>query len=225
MNSGTKISVVLVEDDAPFRAYVAGVLADSGRYEVVAQAGSAEEAAAWPGEIAPGLAVVDVMLPGVAGTVVVRRLLERCPDVLVVMLTGRADDDAITDAIRGGAIGYVLKGASSAAIVEALDDARAGGAPMSPAIARRLLTLLREAPSSAAQGVAAKRVGGELRALTARETEVLGLVAGGATDKEAATKLGVSVSAVKAHLANIYAKWRVRSRTEAAIKFTKAGRE
>lgn len=225
MNTSEKISVALVEDDAPFRAYVAGVLAESGRYEVVAQAGSAEEAAAWPGGLAPVLAIVDVMLPGLSGTVVTRRLTERFPGVLVVMLTGRADDEAIADAIRGGAIGYVLKGASSTAMIEALDDARAGGAPMSPAIARRVLALMREVPSGAAKAVAAKGAGEELRALTERETDVLGLVAAGATDKEAAAKLGVSVSAIKAHLANIYAKWRVRSRTEAAIKFTQAGRK
>jgi DNA-binding NarL/FixJ family response regulator len=225
MNTPGKIAVVLVEDDAPFRGYVAGVLAESGRYEVVAQAGSAEEAAAWRADLAPEVAIVDVMLPGVVGTVLARRLTERFPGVLVVMLTGRADDEAIAEAIRGGAIGYVLKGASSAAMLEALDDARAGGAPMSPAIARRVLALMREGPSGTVKAVAAKGGGEELRALTERETEVLGRVAAGATDKEAAAQLGVSVSAIKAHLANIYAKWRVRSRTEAAIKFTQAGRK
>lgn len=218
-------AVVLVEDDAHFRAYVASVVNDAGRYVVVAQAGSAEVAATWPASLSPRLALVDIGLPGTRGTQLVARLIERFPGLLVVMLTARAEDDLILEAIRGGAVGYILKGTPSAEIVEALDSALAGGAPMSPAIARRVLTLMRVAPSGAALAKNEKSpVDPELRALTEREREVLELVAGGATDKESATRLGVSVSAVKAHLANIYAKWRVRSRTEAAIKFTQAGR-
>jgi DNA-binding NarL/FixJ family response regulator len=224
MKDPDKISVVLVEDDRHYRAYVASVLADAGRFAVVAEAASAEEAARWGAELAPRVALVDVVLPGARGTVAVPRLLERFPQLLVIMLTARTDDEVILEAIRAGAAGYVLKGAASQEILDAVDGALAGGAPMSPAIARRVLGLMRAAPSGATQAVAAKTgMGGELRALTERETDVLGLVAAGATDKEAAAKLGVSVSAIKAHLANIYAKWRVRSRTEAAIKFTQAG--
>lgn len=219
-------AVVLVEDDVHFCAYLANVVNDAGRYVVVAQASSAEVAATWPATLAPRLALIDIGLPGVRGTQLVARLIERYPELLVVMLTARAEDDLILEAIRGGAVGYVLKGTPSAEIVEALDSALAGGAPMSPSIARRVLTLMRTTPSGATATTAVgTRLGdAELRALTEREADVLGLVAAGATDKEAAAKLGVSVSAVKAHLANIYAKWRVRSRTEAAIKFTQAGR-
>lgn len=218
----SRVAVALVEDDAHFCTYVASVVEDSGRYAVVARAGSAEATAAWPAHLSPRLALVDIGLPGTRGTQLVARLIERFPGLLVVMLTARAEDDLILEAIRGGAVGYILKGTPSHEIVEALDSALAGGAPMSPSIARRVLTLMRVAPSVAKNEKSP--VDPELRALTEREREVLELVAGGATDKETATRLEVSVSAVKAHLANIYAKWRVRSRTEAAIKFTQAGR-
>lgn len=213
--------VVLIEDDAPFRAYLAGLLRDSGRFQVAAEADSAEAAARWPATLAPALALVDVMLPGAPGIAAIAPLLARFPGLAVVMLTARADDDAILDAIRAGAIGYVLKGTSSADLLAALDDARAGGAPMSPAIARRVLALMRTAPSPATRA-RSEQSGENLEPLTPRERDVLDLVSAGATDKEAATRLGVSVSAVKQHLANVYAKWRVRSRTEAAIKFTQA---
>ncbi len=221
----SRVAVALVEDDAHFCTYVASVVEDSGRYAVVARAGSAEATAAWPAHLSPRVALLDIGLPGVRGTQLVARLIERFPGLLVVMLTARAEDDEILEAIRGGAVGYILKGTPSHEMVEALDSALAGGAPMSPAIARRVLNLMRTAPSVATVAKSEKSpVGAELRALTERERDVLELVAAGATDKETATRLDVSVSAVKAHLANIYAKWRVRSRTEAAIKFTQAGR-
>jgi DNA-binding NarL/FixJ family response regulator len=223
MKSSTapRIRVALLEDDEPFCAYLAGLIAESGRYEIVATAHSAEAAARWPATLAPRLALVDFALPGATGAAATRDLLARFPALGVVILTGRADDDTILDAIRAGACGYVLKGTGSASILAALDDAAHGGAPMSPAIARRVLALMRD--NCAPLGPTARpSPSAELRTLTPREHDVLALVAAGATDKEAAARLDVSVSAVKQHLANIYAKWRVRSRTEAAIKFTTA---
>lgn len=216
--------VVLIEDDGPFRTYLAGLLRDSGRYEPVAQADSTEVARSWTPTLAPTLALVDLALPGANGTVATRELLEKFPGLAVVMLTARSDDDSILDAIKAGAVGYIIKGTASDDVLAALDEALSGGAPMSPAIARRVLALMRHAPSPAAQMNAQRPGATPLHPLTPREQEVLALVAAGATDKEAAAQLGVSVSAVKQHLANIYTKWRVRSRTEAAIKFTQARR-
>lgn len=216
--------IALIEDDVPFRGFVAGLLAGSGRYDVVAQATSAEEAANWPAALAPAVVLVDLVLPGVSGATAVRELLQKFPRLTVVMFTARTEDDAILDAVRAGAVGYIVKGTDSAELLAALDEAQAGGAPMSPAIARRVLALMREAPSPAAQLGAQRNGGARLEPLTPREHDVLSLVATGAADKEAAAQLGISVSAVKQHLAHIYAKWRVRSRTEAAIKFAQARR-
>lgn len=215
-----RIRVALVEDDPHFRLYLESALGASGRHEVVAAAGSAEEALGWSREMAPHVALLDVGLPGRTGSLLAGDLLERFPGTLVIMLTALSDDATVLEAIRRGAVGYVLKGADSADIVAAIDDALAGGAPMSPAIARKVLGLMRTTPPKCVDGAAAA----EFAILTPREVDVLELVAGGAGDKEVAERLGVARSTVKNCLLGIYAKWRVSSRTEAAVKFVRVAR-
>lgn len=216
--AAARIAVGLIEDDAPYRTYLETLLGD-GAYAVTARAGSAEEALAWPAAVRPVLLLVDVALPGRSGPASVQDFLARWPTAKVLMLTGRDADEPVLEAIRAGAAGYLLKSASSSEILEALDDVRAGGAPMSPAIARRVLTLLREPPPANAS--VASAAGPELALLTEREREVLALVADGCADKEICTRLGVTRSTVKNHLTAIYDKWRVRSRTHAAVRFVK----
>ena len=138
------VPVALIDDDAPYRAYVATLLAASGRYALVAQAGSVAEAGAWTAKVQPTLLLLDVALPGVQGPAAVSQLLGARPGLKIVMLTGRDADEPLLESIRAGAVGYLLKGAGSAEIVEGLDDAMAGGAPMSPTFAKRVLALLRE---------------------------------------------------------------------------------
>lgn len=216
------IPVALVDDDAPYRAYITTLLAASGRYVLVAEAGSVEIALAWPAKVQPTLLLLDVKLPGMSGPAAVGRLLAGRPGLKIVMLTGRDADEPLLESIRAGAVGYLLKGAGSAAIIEGLDDAAAGGAPMSPAIAKRVLTLLKTAETRTADP--ARKTGGDetdLARLTSRENEVLALVANGDADKEICEKLGVTRSTVKNHLTAIYDKWRVRSRTQAAVRFVK----
>lgn len=213
--AGPRIRVALVDDDAQFRLVLGSVLGASGRHEVVAAVGSAEEALAWPATLRPDVVLLDVGLPGRAGSAVAGELLAKFPGVLVLMVSGTRDDTVVLEAIRHGAAGYVLKSAELAPVLEAIDDALAGGAPMSPAIARQVLGLMRNAPTT-------KRPTGELALLTAREAEVLALVAEGASDKDVAERLGVTRSTVKNCLFAIYGKWRVNSRTAAAVKFVRA---
>jgi DNA-binding NarL/FixJ family response regulator len=210
-----RIRVALVEDDGHFRLVVASVLGASGRHQVVATAGSAEEALQWPPDAKPDVALVDIGLPGKTGAELVGELLAKFPQTLVVMVTGVRDDLAVLEAIRAGAVGYVLKGADTDRIVAAIDDALAGGAPMSAVIARRVLGLMQAAPAPSPTA--------ELAVLTAREVEVLALVAEGASDKAVGEKLGLARSTVKNCLLSIYGKWRVKSRTAAAVKFVRAG--
>ncbi|MEY2878841.1 MAG: hypothetical protein RLZZ15_1221 [Verrucomicrobiota bacterium] len=210
--------VALIDDDSPYRAYVATLLQASGRFTLVAEAGSIEAAANWPARMVAAVLLLDVALPGLAGPAAVKQLLAARPSIKIVMLTGHDADEPLLESIRAGAAGYLLKGAGSDAIVEALDDALTGGAPMSPSIARRVLTLLREPAGPATPAGAA---GNDLAQLTQREREVLALVAEGDADKEICTKLGVTRSTVKNHLTAIYDKWRVRSRTQAAVRFVK----
>lgn len=217
MATVSKIPVALIDDDAPYRAYVGTLIEASGRYALVAQAGSVEEAGTWTAKVQPALLLLDVAMPGLQGPAAVAQMVEKWPALKIVMLTGRDEDEPLLESIRAGAVGYLLKSAGSAEIVEALDDAVAGGAPMSPGIARRVLGLLREPVKGSEGKVGAK----ELAQLTAREREVLALVAEGDADKEICEKLGITRSTVKNHLTAIYDKWRVRSRTQAAVRFVK----
>lgn len=210
-----KIAVGLVEDDAPYRAYLRTLIEASDAYTVTADAESAEAALAWPAQVRPELLLVDVALPGRSGASAIADFAAKWSGVKIVMLTGRDADEPVLEAIRTGAAGYLLKSSSSTEIIEALDDVCAGGAPMSPAIARRVLGLLRE-PAGAANGA-----GADLALLTEREREVLALVADGCADKEICSRLGITRSTVKNHLTAIYDKWRVRSRTQAAVRFVK----
>lgn len=209
----SRIGVGLVDDDPNFRLYLEAMLGASARHRVVATAGSAGEAADWAAEPRVDVALVDIGLPDRPGPQVAGELLVKFPGVLVIMLTAQAEEGVVLESIRAGAVGYILKGAREAEILAAINDALAGGAPMAPVIARKVLGLMRSAPVAKPAGA------GETAGLTPRELEVVELVAGGASDKEVAERLGLAISTVKNALLNIYGKWRVRSRTEAAVKF------
>ncbi len=211
-----RLPIALVEDDVLYRDYLSIVLASTGRYQVVAQATSAEEALDWGKNISFAAVLVDIRLPGRPGPALVAQLLARNPALHAIMLTAHEDADHILESFRAGASGYIVKGVASTEIIEALDDAFEGGAPMSRSIAQQVLALLRRPAASAVAAVPPPSD------LTPRETDVITLVANGFSDKEAADELGVSRSAIKNHLANIYTKWRVRSRTEAAVRFVQS---
>lgn len=217
--SSPRIRVALVDDDPHFRLVVGSLLAASGRHEVVATAGAAEEAVDWPEDPAPDVVLLDVGLPGRTGVALAGEMRKKFPRALVVMVTGANEDGVVLDAIRAGAVGYVLKTGDTDRILEAVDDALAGGAPMSPSIARRVLALMQRQGAAGPQAAASA----ELSALTAREIEILELVAQGEGDKEIGAKLGVARSTVKNCLLGIYGKWRVKSRTAAAVKFVRVG--
>lgn len=215
MNAAPKVALGLVEDDVPYRSYVSALLESTGDRRVAFAVGSAEEALREIASTPVRVLLLDVGLPGMSGASAVTKLVASRPDVLVIMLTALDGDDFVLESLRAGACGYVLKGASSEAVLGAVDDALAGGAPMSPTIARRVLALLRAGPAANAGA----RMEEKPAVLTPREEEVLARVAAGRSDKEIASELGTALSTVKNHLANVYAKWRVRSRTEAAVKF------
>lgn len=212
-------AVALVEDDPHYRQFLESALDSSGRFRVILQADSAEAAQAWSGSPVPAVALVDVGLPGRAGSALVADLLQRFPELLIIMVSARDADTDILESIRAGAIGYVLKGGTGAEIILAIDDALAGGAPMSPSIARRVLDAMRSMPLVAARGLPES-----LPALTAREEQIMEWVAAGASDLEVAKRLGVTRTRVKNCLLGVYAKWRVRTRTQAAIKFVRQRR-
>src|ERR1039458_5568821 len=161
---------------------------------------------------APDVVLMDINMPGMNGIECVSQLKKSCPSIDVLMLTTYDDGDLIFDALRAGANGYLLKNMRREDLAEAVRQVHAGGAPMSLQVARKVINHFHKAnPSS------------ELEQLTARELEILRLLAKGHLYKEIADQLAISMSTVRSHVTAIYEKLHVHTRTEAAMKL--AGRE
>jgi DNA-binding NarL/FixJ family response regulator len=139
----------------------------------------------------------------------VQRLKAALPKVEFLMLTTYEDSDLIFKSLRAGASGYLLKRASATELMDAIEQVRGGGSPMSMPIARKVVNHFQNI----------QQPQGEMEKLTRREHEILSLLAKGYYYKEIADKLGLSVSTVRTHLHTVYGKLHVQSRTEAVIKF------
>jgi two-component system, NarL family, nitrate/nitrite response regulator NarL len=202
-----KVRVVAVDDHPLLREGVAGSLEEAGGFEVVGQGGSADEAAALVRELAPDIVLLDISMPG-GGLNAARRIAEIAPTVRIVMLTVSESDDDIMEALKAGAVGYVLKGVGSAALAEILRSVARGESYVSPSLAARLLTEMRMRSKGTPDD--------PLSRLTPREEEILRLVATGQSNKEVGLKLELQEKTVKHHMTRILSKLQVRNRTEAA---------
>jgi DNA-binding NarL/FixJ family response regulator len=161
----------------------------------------------------PDVALVDIGLPGMSGIDGIRELKSRCPDVLPLMLTVYQDDDRIFAALCAGACGYLLKNTPPARLLESLRDAAAGGAPMSPEVARRVIALFQKIHPPARADYD----------LTPHELRILKLLVNGENYKTAAVQLGVSVNTIAFHMRHIYEKLQVHSKSEAVSKALRDG--
>ena len=162
----------------------------------------------------PDVVLMDINLPGMpgmSGIELTARLKARLPGLHVIMVTVYRDHDRIFAALKAGACGYLLKRSTPAEVREAIHAVRAGGAPMSAEIARRVVEAFHQ-PSTPVTGLDDVK-------LSRRETEILEKIAQGLANKEIAERLGLSVETVRVHLKRIYEKLHVRSRTEAALKY------
>ncbi len=159
----------------------------------------------------PNVVLMDIHLPGESGIVCTARLREKVPDLQVIMLTVYKDIKMIFQALKAGACGYVLKRADESEILEAIAEVRAGGAPMTSEIARMVVRAFADsAQIPASEGT---------ERLSAREMEILALVAEGCPNKEIASRLFISSATVRTHLMHIYDKLHVHCRTQAAAKY------
>ena len=204
------IRVLLADDHPLLRAGVAQSLAESGKFEVVGEAGTADEAVRFARELRPDIALLDISMPG-HGLAAARQIHAEAPEIALVVLTVSEADDDILTALKAGARGYVLKGVGSAALVEILESVAKGESYVSPSLAARLLTEMHDAEP---RGPASS---GPLSTLTPREEEILRLVAQGLSNKEVALQLALQEKTVKHHMTRILNKLHVRNRTEAAI--------
>jgi DNA-binding NarL/FixJ family response regulator len=201
--------VVVVDDHPLFREGVARILEDSGRFLVVGQGGTAEEAVRLTRAVAPDLVLLDLSMPG-GGLAAARAIAEHAPETRIVVLTVSEDDDDIMEALKAGAKGYVLKGVGAAALVDIVESVANGESYVSPSLAARILTEMRS-------GEPSPRREDPLATLTAREEEILRLVGTGLSNKQVALRLDLQEKTVKHHMTRILSKLQVRNRTEAAI--------
>ena len=203
--------VAIVEDNATLRNYLAEFVAGTPGHRCVCTCASAEEALIKIPIHRPNVVLMDIHLPGESGIACTARLREKLPDLQVIMLTVYKDIKMIFQALKAGACGYVLKRSDEKKILEAIAEVRAGGAPMTGEIARMVVRSFMEAPR------AYDPAGTDQ--LSARELEILALVAEGCPNKEIAARLFISNTTVRTHLMHIYEKLHVRCRTEAAAKY------
>jgi len=157
------------------------------------------------------VALMDIHLPDESGIACTARLTEQMPKLQVIMVTVYKDTELIFQALKAGACGYILKRFRPDEILEAIAEARAGGAPMTSEIARMVVRSFR-APTAAASAAP------DANGLTSREAEILMLLAQGLSNKEIANKANISAGTVRNHLEHIFKKLHVRCRTEAVVK-------
>jgi DNA-binding NarL/FixJ family response regulator len=202
------IKVILVEDQRDVREGLAVLINGSPGFRCLASLRSMEEGLHAVERELPDVVLTDIGLPGMSGIDGTKILKEKYPDLPVVALTVYDDDDDVFDALCAGASGYLLKNTPPARLLDSLREVAAGGAPMSPEVARRVIILFREfrPPERATHR------------LTQQETALLKLIVDGHSYKTAATELGLSVSTISFHLQNIYAKLQVHSKSEAVAK-------
>src|SRR5215471_7679418 len=202
------IKVAIIEDHHKFREALEFMLNHTPGYRCVGSFRSIEEALEKIAFNLPDVALVDIGLPGISGVEGVRILKEKYPSLLTLMNTVYDDDERIFRALCAGASGYLLKKTPPARLLESLQEAIAGGAPMSPEVARRVLTLFREI----------RPPDDEAYQLTPHELRLLKLLVEGHSYKTAANELGVSVKTISFHLQKIYEKLQVHSKSEAVAK-------
>jgi DNA-binding NarL/FixJ family response regulator len=205
------IRVVLVDDQAIVRAGVARILGPDDGFEVVAECSDGDEAVAAVEATTPQVVLMDVRMPRVDGLEATRRLgeLERPPPVLI--LTTFDEDEVLWGAIQAGAAGFVLKDASAADLIAATTSVANGGAWFDRAVTPRLLQAYR---TTVVRGEQERK---RIDQLTERESDVLRLMARGATNAEIAATLHLSEATVKTHVGNIFTKLDVRDRAAAIV--------
>ena len=203
------IRLVLADDHEVTRTGFVALLAGNPEFEVVGQARDGEEALALCEQLRPDIAILDIRMPRLNGLGAARLLQQRQPEVKVVIFTMDDSPDHLEAAMTAGAVGYLLKDASRDEVIGALQRVAQGEEALNSAVSARLLRRMTE------------RGNGQIpqaQALTARERQVLGLVAGGFSNREIGEKLGITTGTAKAHVERVIGKLGAADRTQAAVR-------
>ncbi|SDG89706.1 two component transcriptional regulator, LuxR family [Dyadobacter soli] len=201
------ISVSIVEDHDAYRFSLVKMLKSNPDFGIAGVYDSAEKALAlMPGQ-RPDIAIVDIELKGMSGIDLIRSVRDEMPNTQFLICTSYQDNQNVFNALRAGALGYILKDATSREIQNAIIELNNGGSPMSPYIARQVIMLMGSLPTQ------------EYEELSIRELEVITLLSKGLLYKEISDTLSISHNTVKNHLKNIYKKMHVQNKVEAVNKY------
>lgn len=213
------IRVMLVDDQTLVRSGIRGLLDITGEIQVVAEAADGATALlrlADTGLAAPDVVLLDIRMPGLSGIEVLAAMRARGSRVPVILLTTFDDDEALLEGMRAGARGFLLKDISLERLVQAIRDVAEGGTVFRPALTERIVRAADARPASFERLELASR-------LTARETEILALMAAGMNNREIADALGPSEGTVKNHVSSILSKLGVRDRVRAVLRGLELG--
>ncbi|MEJ2556833.1 MAG: response regulator transcription factor [Anaerolineae bacterium] len=215
MGETQTIRVVLADDHAVVRKGIHDFLEEADDIQVVAEATTGTEAVTVTLEQQPDVTVLDIQMPEMSGVEAARQIKAQAPEVQVLVLTAYDDDPYIFAMLQAGASGYVLKNASSEELVRAVRAVARGESALDPTVTAKVMSQLAGGKPPGAQAV--------VEGLTQRELEVLRLAAKGQTNRAIGRELGISDRTVQGHLANIFGKLGVSTRTEAVLLALKQG--
>jgi len=211
----SKIRIVIADDHAVVRQGTRSLLEREDDMEVVGEAGDGEEAVKLIEQLRPDVAILDVSMPKLNGVEVTRQVKPVCPATAILILSAYDDDEYVFALLEAGAAGYLLKDMDSKDVVQAVRKVYSGESVLHPVVARKVISrFATETKSEAAKPIAD---------LSDREIEVLKLAARGMSNKDIAGQLFISVRTVQGHLASIFNKLGVGSRTEAIFQAVKRG--
>ena len=208
MTTPSALAVAIVEDDSGTREGLAALIGGTPGFRCIGTYTSVESALKGLSTAVPDVLLLDIHLPGMAGSKGVRLLRERFVRTQVLMLTVFAEEERIFESLCNGACGYLLKKTPPARLLDAITEAHGGGSPMSPEIARKVVgALQRECPP-----------GSPDHELTPQETRILGMLAEGSSYQDAGDRLGISVNTVLNYIRTIYDKLHVHTKSQAVSK-------
>jgi DNA-binding NarL/FixJ family response regulator len=213
--NGESLQILVADDSEAFRAGLCALLASVSGMTVVGEATDGDEAIAAALALQPDVVLMDLNMPGRNGIDATRAIVSGAPHIAVLVLTMHEDDESVFAAVQAGARGYLVKGARQAELLRALRAVAEGGAVFGPEIARRMVDFF----AAAAQATAPTA----FPELTAREREILDLVARGRANGQIAEQLVLSTKTVRNHVSNIFTKIQVVDRAQAIVKAREAG--
>jgi DNA-binding NarL/FixJ family response regulator len=205
------IKVAVVDDDEGIRSSLASLIRRAPSLRLAGDYADAESALKEIPQRPTDVVLMDINLPGMNGVECVRQLKASAPGVQVLMLTVYEDSDSLFNSLKAGASGYLLKRTASARLLEAIRDVYAGGSPMTPQLARRVVQHFSQ--QSDGDSPVAR--------LTPGEREFLSQLANGYAYKEIADRMNISIDTVRSYVRTVYEKLHVHSRTEAVVKYLK----